>query len=88
MAAARDWSTMRQLHDPQRLRWLQTAVSNLAITTFRRNGALGDRLPRLEAIYRPGPADTHMDAVSAIAPPDGIIITEASTSRRQRGLVI
>jgi RNA polymerase sigma-70 factor, ECF subfamily len=67
VAAAGHWSTMRYLRDPQRLRWLQTTVGNLAITAFRRNGALGDRLPQLEAASRPAPADTHADAVSAIA---------------------
>jgi DNA-directed RNA polymerase specialized sigma24 family protein len=67
VAAARQWPTMRCLRDAQRLRWLQTTVSNLAITGFRRNRALGDHLPRLEAVSRPPPADTHTEAVSAIA---------------------
>jgi RNA polymerase sigma-70 factor, ECF subfamily len=67
MAAARQWSTMRCLRDAQRLRWLRTTVGHLAISGFRRNGAFGDRLPRLEAVSRPAPADTHADAVSAIA---------------------
>jgi RNA polymerase sigma-70 factor, ECF subfamily len=67
MAAARQWSTMRCLRDAQRLRWLQTTVGHLAISGFRRNEAFGDRLPQLEAVSRPPPADTHADAVSAIA---------------------
>jgi RNA polymerase sigma-70 factor, ECF subfamily len=67
VAAARQWSTLRRLHDAQRLRWLQTTIGHLAISGFRHNGALGDRLPRLEAMSRPRPADTHADAVSAIA---------------------
>jgi RNA polymerase sigma-70 factor, ECF subfamily len=66
-AAARQWSTVRCLCAAQRLRWLQTTVGHLAVSGFRRNGALGDRLPRLEAVSRPPPADTHADAVSAIA---------------------
>jgi RNA polymerase sigma-70 factor (ECF subfamily) len=67
VAAARQWSTMRCLCDAQRLRWLHTTVGHLAISSFRRNGALADRLPRLEALSRPPPADTHAAAVSAIA---------------------
>jgi hypothetical protein len=54
----------RCLHDAQRLRWLHTTVGNLAISAFRRNEAFGDRLPQLEAMFRPRPADTHAEAVS------------------------
>ena len=67
MAAARQWPTLRCLCDAQRLRWLHTTVGNLAISAFRRNEAFGDRLPRLEAAFRPAPADTHAEAVSGIA---------------------
>jgi RNA polymerase sigma-70 factor, ECF subfamily len=67
VAAARQWSTMRCLRDAQRLRWLQTTISNLAISSFRHNGSLGDHLPRLEIMSRPPPADTHAEAVSGIA---------------------
>jgi RNA polymerase sigma-70 factor (ECF subfamily) len=67
MAAARQWPTLRRLCDAQRLRWLQTTAGNLAISTFRRNEAFGDRLPRLEAVFRPVPADTHAEAVAGIA---------------------
>ena len=67
MAAARQWPTMRCLNDAQRLRWLHTTVGNLAISVFRRHEAFGDRLPRLEAMSRPAPADTHAQAVSGIA---------------------
>jgi DNA-directed RNA polymerase specialized sigma24 family protein len=67
MAAARRWSTMRCLGDVQRLRWLHTTVGNLAIGVFRRNGAFRDRLPRLEVLYRPPPADICTDALSGIA---------------------
>ena len=55
MAAARQWPTMRCLQDAQRLRWLHTTVGNLAISAFRRNDAFGDRLPRLEEVFRPRP---------------------------------
>lgn len=67
MAAARQWPTLRCLRDAQRLRWLHTTVGNLAISAFRRNEAFGDRLPRLEAVFRPASADTHAEAVSGIA---------------------
>jgi RNA polymerase sigma-70 factor, ECF subfamily len=67
MAAARQWSTVRCLRDAQRLCWLQTTVGNLAISTFRRNGAFRDCLPRLEAWYRPPAPDTHAEAMSGIA---------------------
>jgi RNA polymerase sigma factor (sigma-70 family) len=67
VAAARQWSIVRCLCDAQRLRWLQTTVGHLAVSGFRHNGALSDRLPRLEAVSRPPPADTHAEAVSAIA---------------------
>ena len=67
VAAARQWSTLRRLRDAQRLAWLHTTASHLAISSFRRNRALADRLPRLEALSRPAPADTHADAMSAIA---------------------
>ena len=67
VVAARQWSTVRCLCEAQRRCWLQTTVGHLAISSFRRNGALADRLPRLEAMSRPPPADTHADALSAIA---------------------
>jgi RNA polymerase sigma-70 factor (ECF subfamily) len=67
VAAARQWLTMRCLCDAQRVRWLQTTVGHLAVSSFRHNGALGDCLPRLEAMSRPPPADTHAQAISGIA---------------------
>jgi RNA polymerase sigma-70 factor (ECF subfamily) len=67
MAAARQWPTLRHLCDAQRRRWLHTTAGHLAISAFRRNAAFADRLPRLEAVFRPAPADTHADAVSGIA---------------------
>lgn len=67
VAAARQWSTVRWLCDAQRVCWLQTTVGHLAISTFRRNGAFRDCLPRLEARYRPASPDTHAQALSGIA---------------------
>lgn len=66
-AAARKWSTVRGLCDAQRLRWLHTTASNLAISMFRRNGAFRDCLPRLEAQSRPPSPDTHAEAITGIA---------------------
>jgi DNA-directed RNA polymerase specialized sigma24 family protein len=42
VAAARQWPTVRYLYKAQQLCWLQTTVGHLAISSFRRNGALGD----------------------------------------------
>lgn len=67
IAAARHWAALRCLREAQRRRWLHTTVEHLAISAFRRNQALGERLPRLESASRPPPADTHADAVSGIA---------------------
>ncbi len=67
MAATMHWPTIRGLQDPQRLRWLRTTIGNLAISTFRRNAAFRDRLPRLEADYQPPMADTPAEALSAVA---------------------
>jgi RNA polymerase sigma-70 factor, ECF subfamily len=67
MAAARQWPTVRCLCDGQRRRWLHTTVGNLAVSAFRRHEAFGNRLPRLEAVFRPPLADTHAEAVSGIA---------------------
>ena len=53
MAAALQWPTFGDLHDPQRLRWLRTTIGNLAISTFRRNAAFRDLLPSLDAPARP-----------------------------------
>jgi RNA polymerase sigma-70 factor (ECF subfamily) len=62
-AAAKQWATVRGLPDAQRLRWLRTTVGNM----FRHDEAFRTRLPRLEALYRPSPAEVHGEAVSAIA---------------------
>ena len=67
MAATMHWPTVRALRDFQRLRWLQTTIGNQAISAFRRNEALRDRLPKLEALYRPQVANTHAEALSAVA---------------------
>ncbi len=67
VAAAGQWTTVRGLNEPQRLGWLRTTIGNLAISAFRRNSAFRDRFAVVEAIYRPLAADTHAEALSAMA---------------------
>jgi RNA polymerase sigma factor (sigma-70 family) len=67
IAATGQWPRVRCLCPAQRASWLRTTLGNLAVSTFRRNEAFRDRLPLLEARYRPPPADTHAQAMEAIA---------------------
>ena len=67
IAAAEHWPTVRGLCQAQRVSWLRTTAGNLAVSAFRRNQAFRDRLPLLEARYRHPPADTHAQAMQAIA---------------------
>jgi RNA polymerase sigma-70 factor, ECF subfamily len=65
-AAARAWGILRCLADGQRRGWLRTTVANIAVSGFRREAALRDRLPRIEASYRETQADTEALAFSAV----------------------
>jgi RNA polymerase sigma-70 factor (ECF subfamily) len=65
-AAARDWVTLRCLAEPQRGAWLRTTIANIAVSSFRREAAWRDRLPRIEAKYRKAPVDIPALAFSAI----------------------
>lgn len=67
IAAAGQWPRVRCLCDAQRRSWLRTTARNLAISAFRRNQALRDRLPLLEARYRLSAADTDAQALLGIA---------------------
>jgi RNA polymerase sigma-70 factor, ECF subfamily len=67
MAAAGRWATVRDLNEPQRLTWLRTTIGNQAVSAFRRNSAFRARYLQLEAMYRPPAADTHTDALAAVA---------------------
>lgn len=67
VAAARQWPTLRELVDPQRMVWLRTTIENLAVSTFRRNESFRSRLAQVEVLYRPLAADTHMEALCAAA---------------------
>jgi RNA polymerase sigma-70 factor (ECF subfamily) len=65
-AAARAWGILRCLADEQRRGWLRTTVANIAVSGFRREAALRDRLPRIEARYRKTQADTEALAFSSV----------------------
>jgi RNA polymerase sigma-70 factor (ECF subfamily) len=65
-AAAREWATVRSLAEPQRQKWLRTALANNAVSGFRREAAWQDRLPRIEAHYRIAPVDLPAQAFSSI----------------------
>jgi RNA polymerase sigma-70 factor (ECF subfamily) len=65
-AAARAWGILRRLADEQRRGWLRTTVANIAVSSFRREAALRDRLPRIEARYRKTPPDTETLAFSSV----------------------
>lgn len=65
-AAARAWGIVGCLADAQRRGWLRTAVANIAVSGFRREAALRDRLPRIEARYRETQADTEALALSSV----------------------
>ncbi|MGH3203167.1 MAG: RNA polymerase sigma factor, partial [Streptosporangiaceae bacterium] len=67
IAAAGQWPRVRCLCQAQRRSWLRTTAGNLAVSVFRRNAAFRDRLPLLEARYRPPPADTHGQALLGMA---------------------
>jgi len=65
-AAAMAWQTLRGLAEQQRAGWLHRTMSNIAISGFRREAALRDRLPRIELRYRRTVADPAEQAWSAI----------------------
>ena len=65
-AAGRAWCTVRCLTEDRRRGWLRVTLANLAISGFRRDAALRDRLPRIEAKYRGSPPDTPGQALSSI----------------------
>jgi RNA polymerase sigma-70 factor, ECF subfamily len=67
MAAAARWRDVRQWGAERQMLWLRRTLHNLAVTSFRR--AALDR-GKQEAVwnrYRPRDADTHEEALAAIA---------------------
>jgi len=65
-AAARAWGRLRCLAEERRRGWLRATVANIAVSGFRREAALRDRLPRIEARYRTPQADTEALAFSSV----------------------
>ena len=65
-AAGRSSCTVRCLAEDRRRGWLRATLANIAISGFRRDAALRDRLPRIEARYRGSPPDTPGQALSSI----------------------
>ena len=66
-AAARAWPALRDLAEERRRGWLRRTLCNIAISGFRREAAIRDRLPRIEILYRKAPADPPEQAFSSIA---------------------
>jgi RNA polymerase sigma-70 factor, ECF subfamily len=66
-AAGRAWQTLRGLGEEQLRGWLARTLANIAASSFRREAAFRDRLPRIEVCYRKTPADPSEQAFSAIA---------------------
>jgi RNA polymerase sigma-70 factor (ECF subfamily) len=66
-AAGLAWPRLRGLDGEQRRSWLRRTVSNKAVSFFRRDAALRERLHRIEARYRKPPADPVEVVFSAIA---------------------
>ena len=65
-AAGRSWPTLRGLAAEQLRAWLWSTLANIAASSFRRETAFRDRLPRIEVRYRKTPADPSEQAFSAI----------------------
>ena len=57
-AAGRAWrQVLGGLAEEQRGSWLRRTLENIAASSFRREAALRERLPRIEVRYRKTPAD-------------------------------
>ena len=65
-AAARAWGVLRCLAEEQRRSWLRATAANIAVSGFRREAALRDRLPRIEERYRKAQVDISVLALSSI----------------------
>ena len=61
------WREMRAWSQERQACWLRGTVHNLAVTTFRRNALDRSKQEVVWERYRPRPADTHQEALSAIA---------------------
>jgi RNA polymerase sigma factor (sigma-70 family) len=65
-AAAR-WRDMRAWSQERQACWLRGTVHNLAVTSFRRSALDRSKQEVIWERYRPRAADTHQEALSAIA---------------------
>jgi RNA polymerase sigma-70 factor (ECF subfamily) len=65
-AAALAWKALRELAEEQRRNWLYRTLANIAVSSFRREAAFRDKLPRIERLYREVPADPLELAFSSI----------------------
>ena len=76
-AAALAWRGLRDLAPEQRRAWLRRTLASIAVSGFRREAAIRDRLPRIdlpridlpriEMPYRKSPADPPEQAFSSVA---------------------
>jgi RNA polymerase sigma factor (sigma-70 family) len=64
-AAARAWPALRCRDTEQRRSWLCRTLANIAVSGFRREAAFRNRLPRIEARYRPVETDVLEQVFSA-----------------------
>lgn len=60
------WPALRDLAEEQRRRWLRTTAFHIAVSGFRRETALRDRLAWIEARYRKYQAEPSEQAFSSI----------------------
>jgi len=65
--AALAWRGLRGISAEQRRGWLRRTLANIAVTGFRREAAIRDRLPRIEMLYRKPAAGPLEQAFSSIA---------------------
>lgn len=66
-AAALAWRGLRGMAEEQRRAWLRRTLASIAVSGFRREAAIRDRLPRIEMPCRKSPADPLERAFSSIA---------------------
>lgn len=66
-AAALSWRGLRGMAGEQRRAWLRRTLASIAVSGFRREAAIRDRLPRIEMLYRKPAADPLEQAFSSIA---------------------
>lgn len=66
-AAGRAWPGLRCLAEERRRIWLRRTLAHIAVSAFRRESVLRDRLPRIEIRYRKKQADPPQQAFSSVA---------------------